>query len=122
LSAKEHEFVGASDKAFADEEQAKRRATFRLRAFASGLGAAVIALALLVGLALHYASDAKTREKEARDSSEAAFRALAESRRNQAAALAALSNASRGISPALAAKLALAAWPRNRDDAGINST
>jgi predicted oxidoreductase (fatty acid repression mutant protein) len=139
LSVKEREFVGASGQAFADEETAKRQGALRLRALASVLGVAVVALALLVGLAFHYANNATMREEEANEAVKAVTRAqsiasaaleetkrsqehllhaLAESRRDQAATLTALSNASRSASPALAAKLALAAWPRKGSDSG----
>jgi hypothetical protein len=119
LSVNEREFVGESEGAFANEERSKRRAATRLRALASVLGVAVVALVLLVWLALHYANDATMREQEASENKAAALSALAESRRNQSAALTIASKLGLQTSPALVAKLALAAWPRRRTDAGV---
>jgi WD domain, G-beta repeat len=130
LSVTEREFVAESEAAYAREEQAKRDAqerlmaanveisgkARRLRIFASALGGAVVVLMIVVGFAIHFASQANQREAEAAKYSLEACDREAEARRNQSAALAALSTIALSANQTRAVKLALAAWPRSSKD------
>jgi hypothetical protein len=145
LSLTERDFVAASEKAFQDDiaakqvdadqrqrerdaEQARKLADARTIARRTRIGAAVaIAFALAAGafglyaqhersVADRAAQTAELQKDRADKNAEATIRQRNEAAKNESLALTALADVEAGRHPVNAAKLALAAWPRDRDD------